>query len=65
MIATAVPTASGDDIRDQLVFDLHDLILQHQLLLFQPPQRQRIGAPGKFKRMHSLIQIAMLTAQHL
>ena len=36
----------SDDIGDQLVFDAYDLILERQLLLFQPPQRQDIGAAG-------------------
>ena len=35
---------SGDDVRDDVILDLDDLILQRQLLLFQAAQGQRIGA---------------------
>jgi len=52
-------------IGDQLIFELHDLIFQRQLLLLQPPQRQLIGPTRQFQRRNRLIQIAMLALQDL
>lgn len=54
---------SGDDIGGQDILEARDLVLQHQLLLLQPPQGELIGPPGAFQRMNRFIKIAMLLTQ--
>lgn len=57
--------ASGDDVRDQLILDLHDLVLQSQLLLLQPTQGQLVRATRQLQRVDGFVKVAVLPPQNL
>ena len=48
-----------------MVFETGNLILDHQLALFQSPDGQQIGTPGILQRVNRLVQITMFTARNL
>src|SRR5690349_162912 len=54
---------SSDDVRQQFAFDLGDLVLQHQLALFQPLQLQLIEGAAFGDTRDDVIEIAMLGSQ--
>lgn len=56
---------SGDDVGDQLVFQPHDLILERQLLLFQPLQGQLVGRGRDGHGLNGKVQITMVAPHHL
>ena len=54
---------SGDDIGQQVAFQLHDLIFERQFALFQPLHFQLIEGRILDKMVDLVIQIAMLGLQ--
>lgn len=54
---------SGDDVGDQHVLDPHDLVLEKQLLLLQPPEGEDIGATRFFKRVNRRVKVAVFATQ--
>ncbi len=55
--------ASGDDVGGQDVFQTRDLVLQHQLLLFQPAKRKLVRPARRFHRMDGVVKVAVFLAQ--
>ena len=64
-LAGATGQASGDDIGDQHVLDLHDLVLERTASAFSGGAGSAVGATGFLKRMNRLIQVAVFATQDL
>src|SRR3569833_907618 len=62
--ATYDPRRSRIHIRDQLTFHACDLILEHQLALFEALQLQLIGMDFHSVALDDFIEITMLDPQH-
>src|ERR1700758_4471116 len=58
-----IPLRSRIHIRDQLTFHARDLILEHQLALFEALQLQLIGMDIHREALDDFIEITMLDAQ--
>ena len=59
----AARPASGDDVRQQLIFDRLDLILERQLLFLESPQQQLVRRAGRFERHDFVVEHTMFVAQ--
>src|SRR5205085_8559361 len=55
--------ASGDDVRNQGIFELGDLVPEEQLALLQPRELELVRCRERPKRLDRRIEIAMLHAQ--
>src|SRR2546421_4980652 len=54
---------SSNDVRQQFAFDLGDLVLQHQLALFEPLQLQLVERTALDDTRDHVIEIAVLGSQ--
>jgi hypothetical protein len=50
----------GDDVGEQLAFDFRDLVLQHQLALFEALHLQLIKGAGIGDARNDIVEVAML-----
>lgn len=55
---------SGNDVGCQTIGDAGDLVLEHQLALFQALDLQLIGCADAFKRENGIIKIAMFLTKY-
>src|SRR5262249_50837202 len=58
-----VRSASGDDVRGELVFDERDAVAQEQLAFFEPLHLERVGADRVLQRADGGIEVPMLLLQ--
>ena len=54
----------SDDIRDQVILDQRDLVLQLQLALLQPGDLELVNAAGRGQRVDRRVKVAMLDSEH-
>jgi hypothetical protein len=54
---------SGDNIRNEVVFQHRDLVFEQQLALFQPRDLQLVMATSQTQGINGSIQITMFQAQ--
>jgi hypothetical protein len=60
-----VRTASGDDVRRQLVLEPGKLVAQQKLALLEPLHLQLVSLSGLSQRLDRCVEIAVLLAQPL
>src|SRR5262249_12114024 len=53
-------TASGDDIREELVLDAGNLVLEVELLLLEPLELKRVGAACFLERIDGAVEVTVL-----